>query len=215
MSEWWTYGLRDLLLFSPQAYYRLFELHNLAWWPLSLVTLGLGVLTLALALHGGMRALRAAGLIHAACWIWVAWSFHGERYAAINPAAIWFAWAFTLEGVLLLGQQRAKLAPAGPLQRRVGIGLLVFALLGLPLAGPLFGRSWAGAEVSGMAPDPTAVATLGVLLQVKAHRVSVFRVIPLAWCMVSGATLWALDAPEFAVVPLAGLLALVVARRGA
>lgn len=215
MSEWWTYGLRDLLLFSPQAYYRLFELHNLAWWPLPLVTLGLGVVTLALALHGGMRAVRAAALVHAACWIWVAWAFHGERYAAINPAAIWFAWAFALEGVLLLGLQRARLAPAAPLQRRVGIGLLVFALLGLPLTGPLLGRSWAGAEAFGMAPDPTAVATLGVLLQFEARRVWVLYLIPLAWCVISGATLWALDAPEFAVLPLAVLLALVVARRGA
>ncbi|AAZ97154.1 conserved hypothetical membrane protein [Thiobacillus denitrificans ATCC 25259] len=215
MSEWWTYGLRDLLLFSPQAYYRLFELHNLAWWPLPLVMLGLGVLTLALALHGGARAVRAAALIHAACWIWVAWAFHGERYAAINPAAAYFAWAFALQGVLLLGLQRAKLAPAGALQRRVGIGLLVFALLGLPLAGPLFGRSWAGAEVFGMAPDPTAVATLGVLLLVEARRLWGLYVIPLAWCGVSGATLWALDAPEFVVLPLAGVLALVVARRGA
>ena len=215
MSEWWTYGLRDLLLFSPHAYYRLFELHNLAWRPLPLVTLGLGVLTLALALHGGLRAMRAAGLIHAACWIWVAWAFHGERYAEINPVATWFAWAFALEGVLLLGLQRARLAPAAPLQRRVGIGLMVFALVGLPLAGPLLGRSWAGAEVFGMAPDPTAVATLGVLLLAEARRVWVFYVIPLACCVVSGATLWALDAPDFAVLPLAGLLALVVARRGA
>lgn len=29
MSEWWSYGLRDLLLFSPRTYYRLFELYNL------------------------------------------------------------------------------------------------------------------------------------------------------------------------------------------
>ena len=26
MSEWWTYHLRDFLLFTPRTYYRLFEL---------------------------------------------------------------------------------------------------------------------------------------------------------------------------------------------
>ena len=34
MSEWWTYTLSDFLLFSPRTYYRLFELHHRALWPL-------------------------------------------------------------------------------------------------------------------------------------------------------------------------------------
>ena len=32
MSEWWDYGLADLLLFSPRVYYRLFETMNSTWW---------------------------------------------------------------------------------------------------------------------------------------------------------------------------------------
>jgi len=39
--------------------------------------------------------------------------------------------------------------------------------------------------------------------------------IPVAWCLTSGATLWAMDAPDFAVVPLAALLALILAVGGA
>ena len=38
MSEWWTYSLSDFLLFSPRTYYRLFELYNVAIWPLQLVS---------------------------------------------------------------------------------------------------------------------------------------------------------------------------------
>ena len=30
MSEWWTYSLADLILFSRAAYFRLFELYNAA-----------------------------------------------------------------------------------------------------------------------------------------------------------------------------------------
>jgi hypothetical protein len=33
MSEWWTYRLSDILPFSAQTYFRLFELHNAAVWP--------------------------------------------------------------------------------------------------------------------------------------------------------------------------------------
>ncbi|HSJ78405.1 MAG TPA: DUF6064 family protein, partial [Erythrobacter sp.] len=76
MSEWWTYGLRDLLLFSPRTYYRLFERYNLELWPLPLVALALGVVLLALARQGGDRAGRGLAVILAACWLWVAWAFH-------------------------------------------------------------------------------------------------------------------------------------------
>ena len=33
MSEWWTYRPSDFLMFAPRTYWRLFELHNEAWWP--------------------------------------------------------------------------------------------------------------------------------------------------------------------------------------
>ncbi len=42
MSEWWTYRLEDFLLFSPRVYWRMFELHNEAVWPLQIATLLLG-----------------------------------------------------------------------------------------------------------------------------------------------------------------------------
>ena len=48
MTEWWTYRLSDFALFSPRVYYRLFELHNQALWPLQIVTLALGLLVLVL-----------------------------------------------------------------------------------------------------------------------------------------------------------------------
>ena len=39
MSEWWTYRAEDFLLFSPRVYWRMFELHNTALWPLHLLDL--------------------------------------------------------------------------------------------------------------------------------------------------------------------------------
>jgi len=211
MSEWWTYGLRDLLLFSQRTYYRLFELYNLEWWPLQLLALALGVAMFVLLRRGGERAGRVAALILAVCWLWVAWAFHLQRYASINLAAGYFAWAFAVQALLLLwvGTVHGRLAPApvGRLQRRAGLGLVLFALLLYPLIGPLLDRSWTQAEVFGMAPDPTALATLGVLLLAGARPAWALFPVPLAWCLTSGATLWAMEAPGFAVAPLAALLA--------
>lgn len=215
MSEWWTYSLRDLLLFSPHTYYRLFELYNLAWWPLHILALALGAALLVLGLRGGDRAGRATATIVALSWLWVAWSFHWQRYASINLAAGYFAWAFAAQGLLLLwmGAVRGRLTPtpASRMQFCFGIGLLLFALLAVPSLAPLFGRSWTQAEVFGMAPDPTALATLGVLLLTDPRRTYALYPIPVAWCLISGATLWAMQVPDFAIVSVAALLGVGVA----
>lgn len=219
MSEWWTYGPRDLLMFSQQTYYRLFELYNLEWCPLQILALVLGAAVLALGWRGGARAGRAIAALLALCWLWIAWGFHWQRYASINWAASYFALAFVAQALLLLwaGVVRGRLTPlpATRLQQRAGLGLLLFALLLFPLMGPLLGRSWTQAEVFGMAPDPTALATLGVLLLAGARPAWGLFPIPVAWCLLSGATLWTMESPDFAIVPLAALLALILAVGGA
>jgi hypothetical protein len=93
--------------------------------------------------------------------------------------------------------------------------LFLFALLAFPLMGPLLGRSWTQAEVFGMAPDPTALATLGILLLAGARPAWGLFPIPVAWCVISGATLWAMESLDSAIVPLAALLAILLAVGGA
>jgi hypothetical protein len=202
-----------------QTFYRLVALYNRDLWPLQMLALVLGVAVLALWRRGGDRAGRAIAVILAVCWLWVAWGFHWQRYASINLAAGYFALAFAIQALLLLwsGGLRGRLtpAPATRLQQRAGLGLLLSALLLFPLIGPLLGRNWMQAEVFGMAPDPTALATLGVLLFVGVRPVWGLFPIPVAWCLLSGATLWAMESPDFAVVPLAALLALILAAGGA
>ena len=211
MSEWWTYSLRDLLLFSPQTYFRLFELYNIEWWPLQILALAFGVAVLALGWRGGDRAGRAIAAMLALSWLWVAWGFHWQRYASINLAAGYFAWAFAAQGLLLfwLGVVRGRFTPAptSTMQSRFGFGLLLFALVVIPLLGPLLGRSWTQAEVFAMAPDPTALATLGVLLLADGRTSYALYPIPVAWCLISGTTLWAMEVSYFAIMPVAALLA--------
>ena len=77
-----------------------------------------------------------------------------------------------------------------------------------PVLGPLFGRSWSQIEVFGVAPDPTAVATLGVLLLGSGRVRWELMALPLLWCAVSGATLLSMDAPA-AGIPI-GAAVLVV-----
>lgn len=98
--------------------------------------------------------------------------------------------------------------PATGWTARIGLMLVLLGVLGFPLLAPLLGRSWAHAEILGMAPDPTVLVTLGMLLLVGARPRWILFPIPLLWCLISGTTLWAMDAPEFALLPLAAMLAL-------
>jgi hypothetical protein len=122
-----------------------------------------------------------------------------ERYATINWAATYFATAFSIEALLLIwgGLIRKQLVfdPHLSTIHRLGLGLFVFALIIQPLLAPAVGRSWSQIEVFGIAPDPTAVATLGIVLTATRTHWHLLT-IPILWCVLSGLTLVALKAPD-------------------
>jgi hypothetical protein len=209
MSEWWTYDLTDFLLFSPRTYYRLFELYNEAIWPAHIAAAALAIaLVLSLRRNDG----RATAAILATVWLWTSIAFHLERYATINWAATYFAAAFALQALLLawtgVVRGRLDLQASRNIPGRIGLVLVAVALIVQPLVGLLFGRPWTQAEIFGIAPDPTAVAILGVLLCAKRVHWHLFA-IPALWCVFTGLTLFAMDAPDAWISPLAALLALL------
>jgi len=187
MSEWWTYRLTSFLLFSPRTYHRLLERYNLAIWPAQLagIASGLAIVLLLSTQRRGRDRLAAALL--AACWLWVAWAFHYERYAQINWAAPWFAAAFALQALLLVAfgvvANRVVLRQSG-----ITAGFVAIIVVGYPLIAPLAGRSWTTAETFGVAADPTAIATVAVLSLVRGRMRWLLLAIPLLWCAIAAAT---------------------------
>jgi hypothetical protein len=214
MSEWWTYSLSDFLLFSPRTYYRLLELYNAAIWPLQVLALALGAAILGLLLRDAAWRGRAIAAILAACWLWVAWAYLWQRYETINWAASYFAAGFAIEALLLawtgIVRDRMRFPPRADWVGRTGLCIFLFALVVHPLIGPLAGRPWRQVEVFGVMPDPTAIATLGVLVATQRPH-GPLLVIPLLWCAISGATLWIMASPDALVAPAAAVAALVLA----
>ncbi|HVT45565.1 MAG TPA: DUF6064 family protein [Thermoanaerobaculia bacterium] len=216
MSEWWSYRLSDLLLFSPRTYYRLIENYNRDVWPAHLLAIVAGVAVLAVVLRrGDQRGGRLVAAILATEWLWVAWAFHLQRYATINWAARWFALGFVVEALLLLwiGVIRAgwRFDSTTRWIRGSGLSVLVIALFGLPLLALLAGRSPAASEFFGIHSDPTAIATLGILLLTSERVHWLLLVIPTAWCGVSGATSLAMGSPDAMVTPLVAVLVVMIA----
>ena len=210
MSEWWTYRAEDFLLFSPRVYWRMFELHNAALWPLHVLTLAAGFIILLLIAWGPRTLARWLALILATLWMLVGWSFLLNRYATINWAAAYIAPAFAIEGVLLL--VIGSLGDGLAFDRRglagwIGYLILASALAGAPLLAPLQGRGRAASEVFGIAPDPTAIATLGLLLLARGRPLPLLLPIPVLWCLLSGMTLQTMGEPQAWVLHAALALA--------
>jgi len=216
MSEWWTYTPTDFLLFSPRTYYRLFELYNAAVWPLQVVALALGLAILVLILRRPTWSGRAVAAILSGLWLFVAWAYLLERYDTINWVARYFAIGFALQAALLVWtgviRDRLRFDLRG-ITAKFGLGILLFAIAIHPLIAPLAGRPWTQAEIFGLAPDPTAIATLGILLAAGEARWHLL-LIPLLWCALSGLTLWTMEQPETPVIPiLAATMAVLAAGR--
>ncbi|HEV8610198.1 MAG TPA: DUF6064 family protein [Thermoanaerobaculia bacterium] len=208
MSEWWTYTLADIQSFSLQTWYRLFELYNRAIWPAHIAAVGAGVWIWFLLRRSDVRRGRVIAAILAGSWLWIAIAFHVARYATLTWSARYYAWGFGLEAGLLLwsGVIRGRIVFE---RRAAGLAIFLFALVAQPMLGPLFGRSWRQVEVFGVAPDPTAIATLGLLLLATGRVRWELMVLPLLWCAISGATLLSMKAPA-AGIPLAADVIVVI-----
>ncbi|HWI83054.1 DUF6064 family protein [Ramlibacter sp.] len=198
MSEWWTYRLGDFLMFSPRTYWRLVELYNRQLWPAQLAAALAGVALLWLVLA---RRAAAAWLVPAAlalAWLWVGWAFHWQRYATINWGAHGLAVAWAAEAALLgLAAWRQAAATVPPSQRTTRPAALLLALAAVvvyPFLRVVAGAPLAQAEVFGLMPEPTALATLGLLAALRPRRWPWLIVLPIASLLVGAATAWVLAA---------------------
>ena len=206
MGSW---ALEDLLPFSPRTYWRLFALENEAVWPAQLLLVVAGALLVLSLLRGWRPPGPWLGLLFGATWLWVGWKFVALRYGSINWAAPTLAWGLYAQGVLLAAlclSGRLDFAGTGR-SAQAGIGLLAVAFLIWPLLAPLDGRSWHDAEVFGVSPDPTAIATLALLAFAGRNRWTVLACVVPALCLaVSAVTLFTMGVWQGWAV-LAALLA--------
>lgn len=214
ISEWWTYRPEDLLLFSPRAYWRLLELHNAEVWPVQVLALAAGLAMAVAALLRRRNHDRWIPLVLAAAWTFVGWSFLWNRYATINWPIAYVAPAFALEAALLLlagTMLKGLVFDRRGIGGRAGLFLTAVGVVAYPVLAPLFGRSWSSAELFGITPDPTAIATLGLLLLARGSLPSILIPIPLGWCLLSSLTLLEMNDPQAWFPFLAAVITLVAA----
>lgn len=213
MSDWWRYRPEDFLLFSPRVYWRLFELHNAALWPLHLLTLLIAATIFLLLLRKRPGHGRWIAFLLAISCILVGWLFLWDRYRTVNWAILYVVPFFALQAaaLLVLGTGLGGLA----FDRRgiagwAGLFIAAIGVIAYPFFTPLFGRPWSGMEVFGIAPDPTMIAMIGFLLTARGRLLPLLFPIPLLWLLLSGMTLGTMGDPQAWLPLLSVALAMAV-----
>lgn len=199
-----------LLSFSPEAYGALFEAYNRAVWPAPLAAVALGLVALVLAFRPVPDGGRWIGAVLAAFWAWNGIVYHGLFFAEINFLASAFGGLFVLQA-LLLGWTAARgvlvFRFRPDFAGRTGLALALAALAGYPLLGLLAGHDLARQALFGIAPAPTVVFTLGLLLAAEGRAARPLLAVPLLSALVGGLLAGALGAPEDQMLLLAALAA--------
>jgi hypothetical protein len=193
--DWFSYGPADLVPFSRGAWLTLLGRYNqegFGWVAAGLATvLAVGLLS-RLALGPTPSASRTIQRLLPAlfglCWLWIGWAFFHQALGTLLWAADWLAWGFAAQGLALLVAALLPLrddATATGWRAAAGWGLLLVALIGLPLLAWATGQPWRSIGWFGGAPDPTAVATLGLLLVLPVRLGWLLLPLPLIWCLLA------------------------------
>lgn len=209
MPEWWTYRLSDFLMYTPRSFERLLEAYNIWLFPGQAVALVAGVGLVWVAWRGREREWRAALMLLGVSWLWIAWAFFHVRLSTIDLAGPYYAYGFALEGSLLLWagwKYRQNKYPLDTQSRPFNTAVILMAVFVLPLLAPFLGSSWKAIALFGITPDATALATLSMLVLARRW---LSTIVPLLWCVISGALFWNFGQPHAVLLPLIAFLTLV------
>jgi len=201
-----SFSLRDLLIFSPESYFKLFELSNKALWPFHIV---LGLLAIAALVLLYKRQRFTSKLIF--IWLGLVWTFVGywyfgfyysqiNTYAHIISVAFWaeacllFIYAFYANhesiNTLVTSIPSTSLTPTKTSNKKwrllMGGALIFYGLLVHPIVSlSIWNQTLSRLELFSIAPDPTAIATVGFILLLPVRGYLLLIAIPCLWLLFS------------------------------
>lgn len=198
-----------MLPFTADILFSSFEQYNRSVWPLPPLACLLALAALLLTLRPLPFGDRLIAIGLAAGWLWTGIHFQILYFARFDFVAPAYGGLFIVEGLLLIRagllRRPADFRFRPDLSGWIGLVLAVVAIAVLPLVDGLAGDGWQSVRVVGLAPGPTAVLTLGLLLLGERRAPVHLAVIPLLWTLVAGATAWILWIPQDLALPIIGV----------
>jgi hypothetical protein len=203
--------------FSPDDFFAVFARHNAAIWPLQILAHLAGVALFGLVLRRGGVSARIVLPVLAVLWLLNGIGYHLLHFSAINPLAPAFAALFIAEAVALALAARAApgmVFEAGTAARKLAaLALMVFALALYPLWSALGPHPYPASPAFGVAPCPTAIFTIGMLLPGPFRKLAWLLLLPGLRAAIGGSAAVLLQVPQdFGLIAALAILLVVAAR---
>lgn len=205
--------------FTVEQFLGVFVAYNAAIWPLQIVGTGLGLVVVgALWLHR-RHSTKLILAILALMWAVNGIAYHFIFFSTINPAAKYFAVLFVLQAGLFTAAAATatdfRFNTGRDWRSVAGGSVIVYAMLIYPVLGKIAGHGLMAGPMFGVAPCPTTIFTIGLLMLARGRWVKWLSIIPLLWSVVGLAAALQLGIPEDFGLPVAGLLLLILLSRDA
>lgn len=200
--------------FTIEQFLAVFVAYNAAIWPAQIVAYVLGLVAIAAVWSRQSIASRLIPFILALMWALNGIGYHFLYFSTINPAAKLFAAFFVLQAILLAASAVAangmRFGIGRELHSFAGLAVIVYAMLIYPTLGILAGHGMMAGPMFGVAPCPTTIFTIGMLLLARGQWVAWLSIIPLLWSVVGLAAAVKLGIPEDLGLAIAGFVSLLV-----
>ena len=204
------------LPFSTEQFFAVFAAYNAAIWPAQLIAYALGLAAVGALWADGRLGKRLILWVLALFWAWNGIAYHYAFFASVNPAAKLFAAMFVLQAALLaaaaLTRNELQFHAGRDVRSAVGLGFIVYALLVYEVLGYLAGHGLMRGPLFGVAPCPTTIFTIGMLLLARGAPVVLLSVVPVLWALIGTSAAVLLGVPEdFGLAAAAGTLLVALA----
>lgn len=202
------------LPFTTEQFFAVFADYNAAIWPAQIVAYVMGAAIIIAILARWKYAAPLSLAVLAVFWAWTGIAYHFYRFAEINMAAYLFCALFVAQAGLLaaaaFGGPHMRIAPPRTVYAIAAWALILYALVIYEALGHLSGHGLMKGPMFGVAPCPTAIFTIGVLLLLRGPGFLAISIIPAIWSVIGTSAAILLSVPED--LGLAAGLAVLVAR---
>ncbi len=204
-----------MLPFTTEEFFEVFARYNAAIWPAQVGAAALGLVALILLFRPSPAGSRIICLSLAAFWLLMGIGYHLLFFTRMNTLAYAFGLLFVAQAALLFADgfiRRQVMFRAEPGWRTwLAWSLIAYGLVIYPLIGLLGSHPYPMTPLFGVAPCPTTIFTLGLLLLSNASW-RLF-VIPLVWSGVGGTAAVLLAVPQDYGLILTGVIAAMLRSR--
>lgn len=207
------------LPFTVEQFFAVFAAYNTAIWPVQVLAYALGLAAVGALWSSSLTGKRVILSILGIFWGWNGIVYQSVFFAPINPAAKGFAAAFVLQAILFaasaIARNRLQFKFRLDLRSFLGMGLIFYALLIYELLGYAAGHGLMTGPLFGVAPCPTTIFTLGMLLMAEGGLAVWLAVIPVLWALIGSSAAVLLGVPEDFGLAVAAMVLLVFLGMGA